>query len=83
MIQKKEVKTEEHRSWTEACTVEVKDCERVGDTQLQAPVTKLVKGKWYEFRVLAINRIGISDPSESSSPHLCKNKDGAYRHGYY
>lgn len=37
-------------------------------------VTGLIEGEKYEFRVVAVNKGGESDPSEATHPHTCKAK---------
>ncbi|XP_065089533.1 twitchin isoform X14 [Ochlerotatus camptorhynchus] len=39
-----------------------------------AKITDLVKDEEYEFRVCAVNKAGVSDPSESSDPVVCKSR---------
>ena len=63
-------------SWCEAAYVPIRDCEQVDDFRFRAWLSKLQNGKWYEFRVFAENRAGLSDPSESSDKFLCRPKDG-------
>ncbi|CAB4056973.1 unnamed protein product [Lepeophtheirus salmonis] len=38
---------------------------------LEARVAGLSEGKWYQFRVIAVNKSGESDPSPETRPHLC------------
>jgi len=64
-------------SWCEAAYVPIRDCEQVDDFRFRAWLSKLQNGKWYEFRVFAENRAGLSDPSESSDKFLCRPKDAA------
>ncbi|XP_021713428.1 twitchin isoform X4 [Aedes aegypti] len=39
-----------------------------------AKITDLVKDEEYEFRICAVNKAGVSDPSESSDPIVCKSR---------
>ncbi|KAL1383363.1 hypothetical protein pipiens_013162 [Culex pipiens pipiens] len=39
-----------------------------------AKITDLTKDEEYEFRVCAVNKAGVGDPSESSDPVLCKSR---------
>jgi titin len=64
-------------AWTDAISAAVLDCEQVDEMQFQVSVAKLVKGKTYEFRVFAENKIGLSEPSPGSDPHLCRSKNGS------
>ena len=55
---------------------------------LDTPVTtvtlqKLVKGQEYQFRVIAINKAGRSDPSVASRPKMAKETDCKYQDFLY
>lgn len=53
--------------WSLACQTMQENCE--------IWVPKLQEGKTYSFRVFAVNKCGISLPSQSSPPHLCRALD--------
>ena len=72
-VEKKETTKD---SWCEAVYVPVRDCEQVDDFRFRVWLNKLQNGKWYEFRVYAENRQGVSDPSAKSPEFLSRPKDG-------
>ena len=43
--------------------------------ELEARVPGLSEGKWYQFRVIAVNKAGESEPSPETKPHLCRHKN--------
>ena len=43
--------------------------------ELEARVPGLSEGKWYQFRVIAVNKAGESFPSLETKPHLCRHKN--------
>jgi len=73
-VEKKETTKD---SWCEAAYVPVRDCEQVDEFRFRVWLQKLQNGKWYEFRVYAENRAGLSDPSAKSPEFLCRPKDAA------
>lgn len=52
-----------------------KCAEVVGDVTT-GDVNDLVEGNVYEFRVLAVNKGGVSEPSLPSDSHLARPKNG-------
>ncbi|XP_023324296.1 twitchin isoform X2 [Eurytemora carolleeae] len=43
--------------------------------ELEARVPGLSEGKWYQFRIVAVNKAGESWPSFETKPHLCRHKN--------
>ncbi len=43
--------------------------------ELESRVPGLSEGKWYQFRVIAVNKAGDSPPSLETKPHLCRHKN--------
>ena len=55
----------------------VKAAEIKGNTP-SGKVTGLEEGEKYEFRVKAINKAGVGEPSDATLPHLCRAKYRKY-----
>ena len=47
---------------------------RTTQDKLEVQVPGLREGRWYQFRVIAVNKAGKSDPSLETQPHVCKVK---------
>ena len=60
--------------WFDALVTDDKTCSAKID-DLEARVPGLSLGKWYQFRVLAVNKAGESPPSLETKPHLCRYKN--------
>ena len=43
--------------------------------ELEARVPGLSEGKWYQFRIVAVNKAGESWPSYETKPHLARHKN--------
>ena len=70
IIQKKD----KFGGWFDALITDDKNCHATID-DLEARVPGLSEGKWYQFRVIAVNKAGESDPSAHTKPHLCRHKN--------
>ena len=46
---------------------------------MSVPALPPSEGKWYQFRVVAVNKAGESWPSFETKPHLCRHKNCKYR----
>ena len=70
IIQKKEYRT---TCWEDALITSDQNCVTTQD-KLEAQVPGLKAGRWYQFRVIAVNRAGKSDPSPETESHICQSK---------
>ena len=70
VIQKKD----KFGGWFDALVTDDANCVAVID-ELEARVPGLSEGKWYQFRVIAVNKAGESWPSVETKPHLCRHKN--------
>jgi len=70
IIQKKD----KFGGWFDALITDDQNCCATID-ELEARVPGLSEGKWYQFRVVAVNKAGESDPSPETKPHLCRHKN--------
>merc|ERR1711963_35803 len=70
IIQKKD----KFGGWFDALITDDHNCIATID-DLEARVPGLSEGKWYQFRVIAVNKAGESEPSPETKPHLCRHKN--------
>ena len=59
--------------WQDALITDDQNCTTTQD-MLEVQVPGLREGKWYQFRVIAVNKAGKSDPSPETKPRVCKAK---------
>lgn len=65
--------------WQEAVRISVPKSKKPGadaegEAHLKATVPDLIEGEEYEFRVIAVNKAGPSEPSDASESVTCKNR---------
>ena len=70
IIQKKD----KFGGWFDALITDDDNCTATIE-ELEARVPGLSEGKWYQFRIIAVNKAGESDPSPHTRPHLCRHKN--------
>jgi len=70
VIQKKD----QFGGWFDALVTNDDNCYATID-DLEARVPGLSEGKWYQFRIVAVNKAGESWPSFETKPHLCRHKN--------
>ena len=71
IIQKKEYRD---TGWQEALIINDQNCVTTTQDKLEVQVPGLKEGRWYQFRVVAVNTAGKSDPSPQTKLHVCKSK---------
>jgi len=70
IIQKKD----KFGGWFDALITDDDNCMATID-ELEARVPGLSEGKWYQFRIVAVNKAGESWPSYETKPHLARHKN--------
>jgi len=70
IIQKKD----KFGGWFDALITDDDNCSATID-ELEARVPGLSEGKWYQFRIVAVNKAGESWPSYETKPHLARHKN--------
>lgn len=60
--------------WFDALVTDNANCSATIE-QLESRVPGLSLGKWYQFRFIAVNKAGESNPSIETKPHLCRYKN--------
>merc|ERR1719415_483684 len=70
IIQKKD----KFGGWFDALVTDDNNCCATID-ELEARVPGLSEGKWYQFRIVAVNKAGESWPSYETKPHLARHKN--------
>lgn len=74
IIQKKD----KFGGWFDALITDDDNCCATID-ELEARVPGLSEGKWYQFRIVAVNKAGESWPSYETKPHLARHKNCEFR----
>jgi len=67
-------KKDKFGGWFDALITDDLNCIATID-ELEARIPGLSEGKWYQFRVIAVNKAGESEPSPPTRPHLCRHKN--------
>ena len=70
IIQKKD----KFGGWFDALITDDDNCAACIE-ELEARVPGLSEGKWYQFRIVAVNKAGESWPSYETKPHLARHKN--------
>ena len=70
IIQKKEYRT---TCWDDALITNDQNSV-TSQEKLEVQVPGLKAGRWYQFRVIAVNRTCKSDPSPETESHICQSK---------
>jgi len=70
IIQKKD----KFGGWFDALITDDDNCAATIE-ELEARVPGLSEGKWYQFRIVAVNKAGESWPSFETKPHLARHKN--------
>jgi len=70
IIQKKD----KFGGWFDALITDDDNCAATIE-ELEARVPGLSEGKWYQFRIVAVNKAGESWPSYETKPHLARHKN--------
>ena len=74
IIQKKD----KFGGWFDALITDDDNCCATID-ELEARVPGLSEGKWYQFRIVAVNKPGESWPSDETKPYLARHKNCEFR----
>ena len=74
IIQLKEYRT---TCWEDALITNDQNCTTTQD-KVEVQVPGLREGRWYQFRVIAVNKAGKSDPTPETEPHVCKSYRECY-----
>ena len=71
VIQQKEYM--DSTGWQDALITNAQNTRTTQD-KLEVQVPGLREGRWYQFRVIAVNKAGKSDPSTESKPQVCNSR---------